>query len=96
MENFDNVYTVEMKTSKAWEVIFTSVSSQQALNEFCRCDAEDDGYQYRLTSMLTPSTEDETPCGCYSITEPGGDGTYTHFIPCCDDHASDYYKEEVN
>lgn len=52
-ENFDNVYTVEMKTLKGWEVIFTTVSTQQALNEFCRCDAEDDGFLYRLTTMLT-------------------------------------------
>lgn len=57
VQNFDNVYTVEMKTDKAWEVIFTTVSSQQALNEFCRCDSADDGYQYRLTSMLTPVQE---------------------------------------
>lgn len=51
-ENFDNVYTVEVKGSKGWEVIFTTKSSQAALNEFCRCDSEDDGMVYRLTSML--------------------------------------------
>lgn len=59
MENFDNVYTVEMNGPKGWDVIFTTVSSQAALNEFCRCDAEDDGYQYRLTSMLTQDATDE-------------------------------------
>lgn len=54
MESFDNVYTVEIETfPRAWEVIYTTVSSQAALNEFCRCDAEDDGYRYRLTTMLT-------------------------------------------
>lgn len=26
-------------------------------------------------------------CDCYVITEPGGDGPYRHFIPCCDAHA---------